>query len=106
MMIGQDTVIGGPPVPGSASDYTQVQFTSPPAALPKTGQEVNWTLVSEESGETISVSGFAGVKPTGAQPPPGVPQEFFVTSHGGEYFFVPSIKTLRMWAKDGKTGRL
>lgn len=103
---GQDTVIGGPPVPGSASDYTEVQFTGKPSALPKTGQEVNWTLVSKESGETISVTGFAGVKPTGAQPPPGVPQEFFVTSHGGEYFFVPSIKTLRMWANDGKTGGL
>lgn len=31
----------------------------------------------------------------GVKSPPGVPQEFFVNSRGGEYFFVPSISTLK-----------
>ena len=59
---------------------------------------MNWKLTSQTTGEKISVTGFAGVKAAGAVDPPGVPQEFFVTSHGGEYFFVPPISTLKMWA--------
>ncbi|GJE84142.1 DyP-type peroxidase [Phanerochaete sordida] len=104
---GQDTVIGGPPPPKSASAYTEVQFVgTPDSALPRTGDQVNWTLTSRTTGERISVSGFAGVKPPGADNPPGIPQEFFVTSHGGEYFFVPPIKTLKSWANDGRVAAL
>ena len=102
---GQDPIIGGPPPPQSSSAYTEVQFVGPPAALPKSGDLVNWQLQSKD-GARISVTGFAGVQPSGAADPPGVPQEFFVTSHGGEYFFVPSIRTLKLWATGGKTAAL
>ena len=52
---------------------------NPTTALPKTGDQVNWKLTSKTTGEDISVTGFAGVKKSGAIDPPGVPQEFFVT---------------------------
>lgn len=62
-------------------------------------------MKSNATGEDISVVGFANVSKQGAVDPPGVPQGFFVTSRGGEYFFVPSIKTLKTWATDGKSSQ-
>lgn len=104
--IGQDAVIGAPPAPNTAQQLQEVQFVQSPQHLPKSGQQVNWTLTAKETDETIAVTGFAGVKARGAEDPPGIPQDFFVTSHGGEYFFVPPIKTLKTWACNGKTAAL
>ena len=67
-------------------------------AQPKDGEQINLSLTTSD-GLRISVSGIAQVRPTSAADPPGVPNPFFVTSHGGEYFFVPPISTLKAWAE-------
>lgn len=87
---GQDPILGSPPV------YTpaQIQGTSPSV---KSGDRVDLQLTGKD-GTTFEVSGFAKVTPKGAAPPPGEPNPFFVTSRGGEYFFVPSVSTLKSWA--------
>ncbi|KAG1849193.1 hypothetical protein F4604DRAFT_94485 [Suillus subluteus] len=87
---GQDPVLGSPPV------YTpaQIEGTSPSV---QSGDRVNLQLTGGD-GTTFQVSGFAEVTVKGAAPPPGEPNPFFVTSRGGEYFFVPSVSTLKSWA--------
>jgi hypothetical protein len=52
-------------------------------------------FIQGKNEEQLEVSGFALPSYPGVQPPPGVPQEFFINSRGGEYFFVPSISTLK-----------
>lgn len=91
---GVDTVLGGPPVGPAA--VTRIKYDQSPVVPPKSGDLVN--LVATYNGNNIEVSGFAKVRPSGAVNPPGVPPEFFVTSHGGEYFFVPPISILKEWA--------
>ena len=72
-------------------------YVGTPRTEPQSGDQVN--LVLNHNGSNISISGFARVKKQGAVDPPGVPQQFFVTSRGGEYFFVPPISTLKAWAE-------
>ncbi|KAL4068715.1 hypothetical protein V8B97DRAFT_1971347 [Scleroderma yunnanense] len=69
---GQDTIIGGPDKP----------------------YNISLTLSNGESA-TIALTGFAN-PPTSATDPPGVPPEYFITSRGGEWFFVPSVSTLNL----------
>ncbi|KAF8185891.1 hypothetical protein K438DRAFT_1765670 [Mycena galopus ATCC 62051] len=88
---GQDPIIGGPPA------VTEIPFV--PQVAPKSGDQVNLKFVNP-NGASIEVSGFATVQPAGTADPPGVPSDYFVTSHGGEYFFVPPISTLKDWASD------
>ncbi|KIK68735.1 hypothetical protein GYMLUDRAFT_68574 [Collybiopsis luxurians FD-317 M1] len=94
---GKDTVLGGPPVGPAA--VTKINYVEAPKTPPSSGDPVN--LVTTYNGNNIEVSGFAKVTPSSAVNPPGVPPEFFVTSHGGEYFFVPPISTLKKWASGG-----
>jgi hypothetical protein len=84
---GQDPIIGGPPKAVQASAETPI-----PAV--ESGDAIT-VMVQGKDEQQLEVSGFALPSYAGAQPPPGVPQEFFVNSRGGEYFFVPSISTLK-----------
>ncbi|VDC00498.1 unnamed protein product [Peniophora sp. CBMAI 1063] len=93
---GTDPIIGSNPPKGSVPDPREVAFVEPPGAEPQPGDEIN--LVVKWNEDKISVSGSARVQKAGAADPPGVPQQFFVTSRGGEYFFVPPISTLKAWA--------
>ncbi|KAJ7057445.1 hypothetical protein C8F01DRAFT_1256708 [Mycena amicta] len=93
---GQDPIIGGPPAENSSAAVSQVAYLRTPGVAPRSGDQVNFTVDLNDS--TVHVTGFAKVKAQGATVPPGVSQDFFVTSHGGEYFFVPSISTLTAWA--------
>ncbi|OAX40231.1 Dyp-type peroxidase [Rhizopogon vinicolor AM-OR11-026] len=84
---GQDPILGGPPAPVHAAAQTPI-----PAAQP--GDAVT-VIVQGQDEQQLEVSGFASPSYAGGQSPPGIPQEFFVNSRGGEYFFVPSISTLK-----------
>ncbi|CCM05512.1 uncharacterized protein FIBRA_07737 [Fibroporia radiculosa] len=88
---GQDPILGGPPHP--LSDPVKINEKHPV----ESGDQVDLQFLNE-NGDTLEVKGFATVARRGAQPPPGIPQQFFVNSRGGEYFFVPSIKTLKALA--------
>ena len=69
--------------------------SSPPP--PRNGDQINLNFTTKE-GDRVSVSGIAQVRGAHAADPPGVPPDYFVTSHGGEYFFVPSISALKQFA--------
>lgn len=70
---GQDPIIGSPP---------------PKLAITIKGLEgrehINLEAISKDADSSFVI--------------PGVTQEFFVTSKGGEYFFVPSVSTLQRLA--------
>ncbi|CAE6460769.1 unnamed protein product [Rhizoctonia solani] len=106
---GQDPIIGGPP----AKDSSQVPREVIPIAPGTTpgeviiadatytvsnNDQVNYRVEVKGVGnkKTFEVSGFAQEVPENL--PPGADNPFFVTSRGGEYFFVPSIPTLKSWA--------
>ncbi|CAE6439647.1 unnamed protein product [Rhizoctonia solani] len=121
---GQDPIIGGPPAPNSSNELRRVLQISNPIRPPRPyregansqdastqvaqdykvadGQQVHLRLEPEDSGpspDRFEVTGFVNRVPAG-RPPPGADNPFFVTSRGGEYFFVPSISTLQYWAND------
>ncbi|ESK95378.1 hypothetical protein Moror_3816 [Moniliophthora roreri MCA 2997] len=83
--IGQDPILGGPkPVTG----------TTGTTDITKDG-EVILDLVNN-SGEKYEVAGIAKkVVPSATS----YVQKFFVTSRGGDYYFVPSISTVKSWAQ-------
>lgn len=93
---GQDPILGAPseakviPLGGTAASFTN-------------GGQVDLKLTGKD-GKTIELSGFPKVTVTSAVPPPGEDNPFFVTSRGGEYFFVPSVSTLKYWANSGDVG--
>ncbi|KAJ6470967.1 hypothetical protein C8R45DRAFT_836782 [Mycena sanguinolenta] len=93
---GQDPLIGSLPSNKSSAAVNEVTFVRAPRVAPKSGDKVN--LVMNLNNDRIEVSGFAKVRNRTTADPPGVPQDFFVTSHGGEYFFVPPISTVKAWA--------
>jgi Dyp-type peroxidase family len=88
---GQDPILGGPPHP--LSDPITIDKTQPV----ESGDQVHLTILNAQ-GDRLDVQGFASLARHGVQPPPGVPQQFFVNSRGGEYFFVPSIETVKALA--------
>jgi len=92
---GQDPIIGGPPAKGSSTEPRPVIPIGTPSY--ENGDQVD-LRVEGEQGKVVQVVGFAKVSDSQARPPPGVPNPFFVTSRGGEYFFVPSISTLKYWS--------
>lgn len=95
---GQDPIIGGPPPEGSPGVPRQAQYIGGAPTL-TSGDQVDIRLTGGD-GSNIAVSGFTKVTVPGTEPPPGEPNPFFVTSRGGEYFFVPSVSTLKTWAND------
>lgn len=62
------------------------------------GKEVT-LRVTNKAGETLRVDGVAKREELTT-----FKQDFFVTSRGGEYFFVPSIPTIRQIANGGPGG--
>lgn len=95
---GQDPIIGGPPPDGSSRAPRRANLIDGPPNY-SDGDQVDLRLTNR-AGSSIDISGFAKVTAQGAQPPPGEPNPYFVTSRGGEYFFVPSISTLKSWAAE------
>ncbi|KAI5989297.1 hypothetical protein EDD15DRAFT_2284759 [Pisolithus albus] len=82
--IGQDPIIGGPQPRQQSSGQTDIS------------QEGHVTLeVINRGGVKFEVTGVAQKLDTSATT---VVEKFFVTSHGGEYYFVPSISTVKAWA--------
>lgn len=83
-MKGQDPIIGGPKT-----------IAAPPDGKTDTLCPDEGTLALTDGNSTkFGVTGFAKEVDTSATP---YKQDFFVTSRGGEYFFVPSISTLEAW---------
>ncbi|KAI3611319.1 hypothetical protein WG66_002137 [Moniliophthora roreri] len=81
--IGQDPIIGGPkPVSG----------TTGTTDLSKEG-EVTLQLINNND-EKYEVAGIAKKV---VQSATSFEQKFFVTSRGGDYYFVPSISTVKSW---------
>jgi Dyp-type peroxidase family len=81
---GQDPIIGGPkPVSDVNGDVS----------IPGEG-EVTLTVTDSNTSLRYVVTGFAKAYDTSVT---AYEQDFFVTSHGGEYFFVPSLSTLKAW---------
>ncbi|KAG2336934.1 Dyp-type peroxidase [Suillus weaverae] len=89
---GQDPILGSPPV------YTPARLEVP-SPLVKAGNRVELQVTGAD-GALYEVSGFAKAVNKDVAPAPGADSDnpFFVTSRGGEYFFVPSVSTLKSWA--------
>ncbi|KAG8769979.1 hypothetical protein FRC12_004593 [Ceratobasidium sp. 428] len=85
---GQDPIIGySPEAPSNgALLHEATSFNN--------GDQVEIQFQSDE--KYLSVSGFVKAKPRDFVRPPA--EKYFVTSRGGEYFFMPSIPTLEAWA--------
>ncbi|KAK7038734.1 hypothetical protein VNI00_010619 [Paramarasmius palmivorus] len=81
--IGQDPILGGPkPVTGIQGEVDISQ-----------DGEVTMQVINKQ-GEQYEVDGFAKkIDPSVVSHE----QKFFVTSRGGEYYFVPSISTVKSW---------
>ncbi|KDQ07943.1 hypothetical protein BOTBODRAFT_180290 [Botryobasidium botryosum FD-172 SS1] len=82
---GQDPIIGAPPLKDT------VHATAKGSDL----AEGQVTMRVADDGKEFDVTGFAKVRDVSAQ---DVKEPFFVTSRGGECFFVPSVSTLRRLA--------
>lgn len=87
---GQDPIIGSLPM------CTTAQFTGTAPSY-KTGDVVDIQLTGVNDTK-IEVSGLVNVTAAGTLPSPSEPDTRFINSRGGEYFFVPSISTLKSWA--------
>jgi len=83
--IGQDPIIGGPQKVEDSKE--QIDIT----------QEGEVTLrVTNDQGDKYEITGVAQKVDTSAT---AFEQKYFVTSRGGEYYFVPGIRTVKEWAK-------
>jgi len=98
---GQDPILGSNPPTGSAGQQRPAKLEQ--SYSYNTGDQVD-ILLTDDKNNQYEVSGFLKVNTPGAQPPPGADNPFFVTSKGGEYFFVPSISTLTTWANSPDVG--
>ncbi|KAF8748934.1 hypothetical protein RHS01_10447 [Rhizoctonia solani] len=95
---GQDPIIGGPPAKNSSGVERQADLDQEPTKPFKDGDQVDIKLqVPGDTLNTYRVNGHVQVKPLTQKAPPGADNPFFVTSRGGEYFFVPSISTIDKW---------
>ena len=83
---GQDPIIGGPPDSIQDSDFSVNLTQEGPVHL----------KVTAKDSKRYTIHGIAKAVNTSAS---AFEQEFFVTSRGGEWFFVPGINTLKEWAK-------
>ncbi|KAK7051605.1 hypothetical protein VNI00_004584 [Paramarasmius palmivorus] len=81
--IGQDPILGGPkPVTGTQGEVDISQ-----------DGEVTMQVINKK-GDKYEVDGFAKkIDPSVVS----YEQKFFVTSRGGEYYFIPSISTVKGW---------
>ncbi len=70
----------------------------PIVAKLKSDGAIQLKVTSSEDSRTYTVQGFAKADPT-AITLKEFKQDFFVTSRGGEWFFVPGISALKEWAR-------
>lgn len=87
MYLGQDPILGGP---GDIFDTTLVSEIDNDLIPDK---EVT-LRVTNRARELLRVSGFVKKEDLDFK------EDFFVTSQGGEYFFVPSIQAVKHLASD------
>lgn len=80
---GQDPIIGGPPTVPNVGD---------PVDLKGEGEVI--LNVVDKKNTKYTVTGFAQKVNTSAT---AYTPQYWVTSRGGEYFFVPSISTVKEW---------
>jgi hypothetical protein len=59
------------------------------------GKQIFITATNKSTGENYEITGLLKKKDTSAV---DFQQDFFINSRGGEYFFVPSVSTLKDWA--------
>ncbi|KDN48297.1 hypothetical protein RSAG8_02889, partial [Rhizoctonia solani AG-8 WAC10335] len=79
---------------GSSEEERGASLDDPTSSFTD-GRQVDLKLrVPNDTFNTYTVSGHVEVRPV-TQAKVNFP--FFVTSRGGEYFFVPSIPTLKSW---------
>ncbi|OSX60769.1 hypothetical protein POSPLADRAFT_1146641 [Postia placenta MAD-698-R-SB12] len=81
---GQDPIIGGATIKSLTAKVKGNE------TVPSSGEVT--IDVTDSSGETRSVTGFVNTPNPSAE---AITPQYFVTSRGGEYFFVPSVSTLR-----------
>ena len=93
--LGQDPIIGGPKQVTGVE--TQLPIDENHEDVTQDG-EVSLVLTNSK-GDKYTVDGIAKkiVPSTNS-----FAQEFFVTSRGGEYFFVPSIDTVKSWGANAQ----
>lgn len=82
-MSGPDPIIGGPPNPPTIND---------PAQISGEGQVI--FNMTDQNDVKYVVNGFAQKVDTSAT---AYTPEWWITSRGGEYFFVPSISAIKAW---------
>lgn len=85
---GQDAVIGA-----AAPPPTPVQVKIVGGKIP-TGEITLEVDNNPPDANVVTVNGFAAPRV-----PPAVVPQFFVQVRGGDYFFVPSVSTLRSWSR-------
>ena len=89
--LGQDPIIGGPKQVTEVE--TQLESSGNDQKDVSEDGEVSLELTTIK-GDKYAVDGIAKkIVPS----PKSFVQEFFVTSRGGEYYFVPSIDTVKSW---------
>jgi hypothetical protein len=88
---GQDPITGGP------APFLRAMTVEVDGKI-REGSDI--VLIAHDmKGEHVKVTGPAimlNIVPS-TRPPK---EEYFVTSRGGEYFFVPSVPVLKKWAED------
>lgn len=87
-------ILGQDPITGSNPKVTVVDDAIALNQKPESGQ-VTLAVVDSNTSEKYLVTGFPQQVNDSADK---FTPDFFVTSHGGEYFFVPSISTLTAWS--------
>ncbi|KAH7912670.1 hypothetical protein BJ138DRAFT_749872 [Hygrophoropsis aurantiaca] len=83
---GQDPILGGPEAVSNVDGTGNISAEG----------QVSLVIQQKNTSDTYTVTGWAKKRDTSAKPP--FEPEYFVTSRGGEYFFVPSVSTLQKWA--------
>jgi len=87
---GQDPIIAGPPLGTGLTESIKLDSTT----MTEDGRIV-LSVTKEDTSDKYQITGVAQKVDTSAS---AVTPEFFVTSRGGEYFFVPSVSTLNQWS--------
>jgi hypothetical protein len=111
IVIGQDPIVGGPKpdmtpqrltnnngdivvTSDAAKTFYSEDFNFPASVQNQTEEFSVFMKVRNGTGERFEISGVAKkIFPTAND----YEQQYFVTSHGGDYYFIPSISTLRSW---------
>ena len=97
MKLGQDPIIGGPK---QVTDVeTKIAAQGEDQRDVSQDGEVSLELTTRK-GEKYAVDGIAKKKVPSKN---SFVQEFFVTSRGGEYYFVPSISTVKSWGANAQS---